>query len=203
MKRKRIPKIGITGGIGAGKTIISEIFIRLGVPVYYADDRAKLLMQTNEELISKIKDHFGDEAYVDGKLNRNYLSNHIFNDPEKLKAMNSLVHPAVREDYHHWHELQSNAPYTIKEAALLFESGSYIELDKIILIVAPLNIRIERVLLRDPHRNKKDILEIISNQMDEMEKKDKADYVIDNGINKMVIPQVLSVHKKIRELSIY
>jgi dephospho-CoA kinase len=201
MKRVKIPKIGITGGIGAGKTIISQIFVCLGIPVYYADQRAKHLMNHDKRLMDEIKQHFGEKSYIDGKLNRKYLSEYIFQDTENLKLINSLVHPRVKEDYHHWHQQQTQSAYTLKEAALLFESRSYKELDRVILITAPKQVRLERVLLRDTHRDINDILEIINHQMSEQEKKDKANYLIVNDNKNMVIPQVLTVHNEIISLS--
>ena len=129
-------KIGITGGMGSGKTTVCKIFETLGIPIYYADERAKYLMTRDQQLIHKIKLIFGSEAYQeDYHLNRKFIADIAFKRPEKLKKLNEAVHPVVFEDGNLWHEKQKNVPYTIKEAALLFESGSYKTLDKIITIV--------------------------------------------------------------------
>ncbi len=193
-KRKRGYDIGITGGIGAGKTLISSIFKNFGIPVYNADDRAKFLMNHDQKLIYEITETFGPLAFLDGKLNRSYLANHVFEDKDKLERLNQLVHPAVGEDYRQWREQYQDQPYTLKEAALLFETGSYHELDQTILVFAPLPLRIQRVLLRDPHRTKADIEKIVENQMPEEEKKKLADHIIYNDDTRLVIPQVLKIH---------
>jgi dephospho-CoA kinase len=193
-KKKKGFDIGITGGIGAGKTLISSIFNNLGIPVYYADERAKFLMNHDEKLIREITEFFGPDTYLNGRLNRSYLSSHVFINRDKLDQLNELVHPAVREDYLQWRQNHLEMPYTLKEAALLFETGSYKELEQTILIYAPLPLRIERTLLRDPHRTKKDIEKIIDNQMPDEEKKKLADHIIYNDDTRLVIPQVLKIH---------
>jgi dephospho-CoA kinase len=193
-KRKRGFDIGITGGIGAGKTLISSIFKNLGIPVYYADDRAKFLMNHDIKLIHEITETFGPQAFLNGKLNRPYLANHVFENKDKLEQLNRLVHPAVGEDYRQWRKQYLDRPYTLKEAALLFETGSFHELDQTILVYAPLPLRIQRVILRDPLRTKTDIEKIVRNQMPEDEKKKLADHVIYNDDTRLVIPQVLKIH---------
>lgn len=199
---KRLPlRIGLTGGIGAGKTTVSRVFSLLGVPVYYADDRAKWIMNHDEELKTIIQNAFGVESYQkDGMLNRNYLAATVFADPEKTKKINSLVHPAVGKDFEKWAKSR-NEDYVLKEAALLFETGSYKDLDKTIIVTAPQDIRISRVMLRDPQRSQKDILAIIDRQLPEERKVKLADFVIDNSGEKMVIPQILDIHRKISELA--
>ena len=191
--------VGITGGIGAGKTTVSRIFISLGIPVYYSDERAKQLMIQNEDLKSKIIEQLGPQAYENQSLNKSYIANIVFNNKEKLKALNSLVHPAVFRDYTIWLESHQNASYTLKEAALLFETGSYKDLDLVIFISAPEKVRINRVLLRDTFRTRKDIEEIIDKQLKDNQKRKLADLIIENGENDMVLPQALIVHNKILE----
>ena len=188
-------QIGITGGIGTGKSLICKIFARLGVPVYDADSHAKALMTTDGILVSQIKKEFGDLSYYpDGTLNRTYLGDHVFRNQEKLEKLNSLVHPRVGIDYARWVEMQVHARYVLKEAALLFESGSYRSLDKIIVVSAPEDLRRQRVLQRDPHRTVDQFKAIVEKQMPEDEKLEQADYIIVNDETVLVIPQVLKLH---------
>lgn len=190
-------QIGITGGIGSGKSLVCKIFSILGVPVYDADSRAKILMTTDGILIDQIKKEFGTLSYHEnGELNRGYLSANVFVDVEKLKLLNSLVHPRVGVDYENWVSTHHNAPYVIKEAALLFESGSYKSLDEIILVTAPDEMRIMRVLARDKHRTVEDIKHIMNNQLSESEKKSKADHFIQNDEQQLLVPQVLNLHER-------
>jgi dephospho-CoA kinase len=191
----RTLKIGITGGIGSGKTTVCKIFETLGIPIYYADDRAKALMIENQELIQKIKNIFGENAYLNaGVLNRQYISDEAFKNPDKLKALNAAVHPAVLEDGEKWHLNQKDVPYTLKEAALLFESGSYMQLDKIITVFAPKELRVERVLLRGGLK-REDIEARIAKQMPDEEKVKRADFVIDNDGKKSLVRQAVEIHK--------
>lgn len=189
-------QVGITGGIGSGKTLVCKIFECLGVPVYDADSHAKALMTTDGILIANIQKEFGTLSYnTDGSVNRNYLGETVFNDPEKLKKLNDLVHPRVKEDYSKWIEQNHHHPYTIKEAALLFEAGSSKELNKVIVVHAPEELRIKRVLSRDAHRTKELVKEIMKNQMKEDEKLNRADFVLYNDENHLLIPQVLKLHQ--------
>lgn len=188
-------KIGVTGGIGAGKSLVCEIFAHLGVPVYNSDDRAKWLMAHDLPLREKIMSSFGPKAYKEGQLNRQYLAQEVFNDPDKLALLNSLVHPVVKGDFDRW-VANVRYPYCIKEAALLFESGSYKDLDMTILVFAPESIRIQRVLERDPFRTEEEVKAIIQKQMDEEEKRKLADQVIINDGSCMVLPQVLALNRK-------
>ncbi len=196
LRNNQTAKVGITGGIGAGKSIVSKVFKLLGIPVYDADERAKYLMNHHEELRDEIIREFGEQAYKDGGLNRSYLATHVFNDEKKLKILNGLVHPRVGEDYRNWLNEHRLSPYTLKEAALLFEAGTYKQLDKVIFVSAPEKIRIERVLLRDPHRTADDIKKIIHTQWPEEKKKELADFVINNDNDHLVIPQILKFHNK-------
>ena len=192
-------KIGITGGIGSGKSTAAAIFEVLGIPVYYADNRAKWLMVNHPTLVAAIKALFGDEAYLpQGGLNRAFIAKKAFGNPEKLKKLNALVHPAVAKDYQKWHQKQQDVPYTLKEAALLFESGSAHELDAIIEVFAAQKIRIERVRKRDG-LSRKQILSRIRSQMPEREKRKLADYVIVNDGKKGLINQVLALDKLLRK----
>jgi dephospho-CoA kinase len=190
-------QIGITGGIGSGKSLISKIFAVLGIPVYDADSHAKELMTTDGILVSGIKKEFGDLSYhTNGALNREYLAQHVFTNEEKLKVLNALVHPRVAADYDHWVKQQAEVPYVLKEAALLFEAASHKALDKIIVVSAPLELRIKRVLKRDAHRSVEQIKAIVEKQMPEDEKLKRADYIVVNDETQLVTSQVISLHEK-------
>ena len=190
-------RIGITGGIGAGKSLVCSIFEILGIPTYNADFRAKVLMQKDVKLKQQIIDLFGSESYQDNSLNTGYISNQAFFHPEMLDRLNSLVHPAVSKDFTQWENNQEKASYVLKEAALLFETGSYRKLDGTILVVAPENLRIERVKARDPQRGESQIKAIIEKQLPDKEKLKLADYVITNEESELLIPPVLAIHKQI------
>jgi len=195
-------QIGITGGIGSGKSLVCRIFHVLGVPVYDADSRAKKLMTTDGILIDQIKKEFGSLSYDErGMLNREWLGNTVFNAPEKLTKLNSLVHPRVAVDYKQWVDEQSRVKYCVKEAALLFEAGSWQLLDKIIVVTAPDELRIKRVLQRDPHRSRADVESIIKNQMPQEEKIKKTDFEIINDESELVVPQVLKLHERINSMT--
>ncbi|MFY0607870.1 MAG: dephospho-CoA kinase [Cyclobacteriaceae bacterium] len=192
--------IGITGGIGSGKSTVCKIFQTLGVPIYDADSSAKRLIDTNADLQQSIISLLGEEAYQDGTYNRTFVAKQVFSNPEKLARLNAIIHPAVGKDFKDWAANQ-NAKYVMKEAALLFESGSATELDKIILITAPEDMRVNRVLLRDPHRTPESIHAIISKQWPEERKAEKSDYIISNDEARLVIPQVLKIHTAILKLA--
>ena len=188
-------KVGITGGIGSGKTTICDVFSVLGIPVFPADQRAHWLMNNKIAIISEIKAYFGNESYdQNGHLNRVFLAEQVFEDQEKLNKLNQIVHPAVGEDYLQWCESHNDKPYTLKEAAIMFESGSHAHLDKIITVWAPKEIRISRVLDRN-RMTREDVLERMENQWPEMEKLKRADYVIINDGQHSVIRQVYYIHR--------
>ena len=190
-------QIGITGGIGSGKSVVCKIFQCLGVPTYDADSRAKYVMTTDTILIQQIQKEFGNLSYnPEGVLNRKYLAEVAFSQPQQLEKLNRLVHPRVGVDYNTWVITHSASPYVIKESALLFESGSASGLDKIISVYAPEAVRIQRVLKRDTHRTEQAIKGVIQNQINEEEKRDRADFVILNDDSKLVIPQVLQLHQQ-------
>ncbi len=190
-------RIGITGGIGSGKSLVCKIFAVLQVPVYDADSMARKLMTSDSVLIDQIKTEFGELSYqLDGSLNREYLRKEVFNDPVKLEKLNQLVHPRVGIDSENWIERNKAYPYVVKEAALLFESGSYKLLDKIIVVTAPERLRVQRVLDRDKSRTVEDVTKIVRSQMTEEEKMTKADFIIRNDETELVIPQVLKLHER-------
>lgn len=188
-------QIGVTGGIGSGKSVVCRIFQCLGIPVYDADSRAKNLMTTDGILIEQIKKEFGTLAYdSNGNLNRGYISQVAFGNTERLKKLNSLVHPRVALDYQTWLAANAAYPYVIREAALLFEANVSASLGQTIVVYAPEAIRIRRVLQRDTHRNEKDVRTIILNQWPDEEKMKRANHIIRNDDQHLVIPQVLQLH---------
>ncbi|NLJ07920.1 MAG: dephospho-CoA kinase [Sphingobacteriales bacterium] len=189
-------KIGITGGIGSGKTKVCEFFEELGIPVYYSDIQAKSLMNTNSKLINKIISTFGEKSYINNVLNKEYLSEEVFNNPEKLKTLNSIVHPFVIEDFQHWCLSKNNYPYVIIESALLVETGLYKTLDLLICVVANEEEKIKRIAERDKLSREK-ILKRMENQMNDEEKSQYADFVIVSGDLAHVKTQVQNIHDEI------
>ncbi len=188
-------KIGITGGIGSGKSTVCHIFELIGIPVYYADDRAKFLMQHDVALKTALKKHFGEGLYGDnGQLDRPYLSKLVFGDKEKVALLNSLVHPIVAADSESWLHAQEHLPYALKEAALLFESGSYRQLDAIISVTAPLELRIKRVIKRD-NTTREAVQARIAHQWPQEKKDALADYLVVNDGEHLLIPQILHIHR--------
>ncbi len=193
-------KIGITGGIGTGKSIVSRVFALLGIPVYDSDSAAKRLMHEQPELVTQIKNLFGSEAYTaNGALNRQFLATTAFHNPEKLQQLNALVHPQVRLDFETWAR-KHTAPYVLKEAALIFEAGSDKQLDKVISVFSPMELRIERLLKRDPHRSRQDLEAIMQKQLPEAEHRKRAGFYIENNDKQLIIPQVLKIHRELLEL---
>ena len=189
-------QVGVTGGIGSGKSTVCRIFKSLGVPVYDSDSRAKLLMTTDGILIEQIRKEFGTLSfYPDGSLNRKYLGEQVFQSEEKRRVLDRLVHPRVAADYSNWVNTQSFA-YVVKEAALLIETGSYKTLDSTIVVTAPDELRISRVLQRDTHRTEQMVKNIINSQMPQDEKAAKADHVISNDGKTPILPQVLALHRQ-------
>jgi dephospho-CoA kinase len=189
--------VGITGGIGSGKSTVCKLFSLLGVPIYTADERAKWLMSHDPELKNEVLKAFGPAAYQsNGELNRGYMAETVFSNPEKVASLNALVHPAVRKDFAHWVS-QQIAPYLLKEAALLFETGAAKELDYVINVSSPLRVRMARVLLRDPHRTEEQVNQIINQQLPDEEKNERADFSIKNTDNKLLLPQVIALHEQL------
>jgi dephospho-CoA kinase len=187
-------KIGITGNIGSGKTTVSKMFEVLGIPVFYADTEAKNVMTTDPVLVAGIKEAFGQSSYFnDGSLDRKHIAQIVFNDDRELAKLNALVHPAVFRAFDAWVAGIKNAPYVMKEAALLFESTSYKMCDFSLLVTAPLELRIERVVKRD-HLTSTDVEAREAKQFTESRKRELADYIIENDETQLIIPQVLQLH---------
>lgn len=193
-------KIGITGNIGSGKTTVSRLFELLGIPVFYSDDAAKTVMTADAALVTGIKQAFGTDSYLtDGSLNRKYIADIVFNNHAQLQKLNALVHPAVFRAFDAWVLQHSNAPYVIKEAAILFESGSYKDCDYTILVTAPTPMRMARVMQRDGI-TEAEALNRNSKQMPEEEKQELASFVLCNDNRRLLIPQVLALHEQLLEL---
>ena len=187
-------KIGLTGGIGSGKSTVAKVFQTLGIPVYYADDAAKELMNNNEGLKQQIILHFGKDVYENKVLNRKLLAQKVFNNPTQLHLLNSLVHPATIQAAEDWF-VQQKAPYCIKEAALIFESGSQQNLDFVIGLYTPTPLRLQRVMQRDK-TTKEEVQQRMDMQIDETIKMRLCDFVVTNNEQELLIPQVLALHEK-------
>lgn len=187
-------KVGLTGGIGSGKSLISNVFRKLGVSVYDSDSATKNLYLTDNVLKKNIIAAFGKEAYYpNGELNRTHLANLIFNNKQKLQLINQIVHPRVKLDFEAWLQENKDEKYIIKEAAILIESEAYKLVDKIIVVTAPVNIRLRRVALRD-HIGEDEIKKRMSNQLLDNELIAYADFIIANGDSDNILPQVLKIH---------
>ena len=196
-------KVGITGGIGSGKSVVGRLFQVLGVPLYDSDARAKWVMTHDSTLRADLQGTFGPETFTtEGDLNRPYLARVAFHDPTQLARLNALVHPTVGRDFVQWATAQQQAghAYVLKEAALLFESGAYQQLDCILTVFAPLAIREARVLRRDSHRTPEDVAAIMGKQLSEEEKMQCAHYVIYNDNQQPLLPQVLRLHNELLQL---
>jgi len=192
-------RIGLTGGIGSGKSTVAKIFETLGIPVYYADEASKRLLNEDEALKQMIRQHFGEAVYSNGILNRKELAAQVFDNSEKLALLNSIVHPATIKDAEEWMKTQ-NAPYAVKEAALIFESGSQGQLDSVIGVYAPVALRISRVMQRDAV-TREEVTSRMNRQINETIKMRLCDYVITNDEQQLLIPQVVQLDAALRQLS--
>lgn len=192
-------KVGITGGIGSGKTQVCQVFETLGIPVFNADTAAKKIMETDNEVVKQITKLLGAEAYINGKINRRWLSSILFQDEKKRTALNTIVHPAVIAFGQEWMNRQQ-AAYVLKEAALFFETGSNKEMDYMIGISAPVDLRLKRAMKRD-HLDEITIRQKMAAQMDEKEKMMRCQFIILNDDETAIIPQVLSIHQQLLALA--
>lgn len=186
-------KIGLTGGIGSGKSIICKVLKTIGYPVFNSDDEAKLLMVNNPEVIQQVKEVFGAEAYIENALNRPFLANKIFNDEGLKTALNKIVHPAVRNAFETWSKKQ-NTELVFNEAAILFETGAYKTFDYTVLVTAPEELRIARVVSRDG-TTKQEVQQRMNNQWKDDVKKELASFVINNDNTTLVTPQIIQMLK--------
>ncbi len=193
-------KIGITGGIGSGKTTICKVFQLLGVSVYYADEEAKRLLDVNDEVKKCVIKTFGNEV-TDSKgfIDRKILAALVFNDKENLEKLNNIVHPAVGKHFENWLKENQSAKYILKEAAILFESNAYKVVDKIITVVAPLELKIHRAMQRDK-TDRTTIEQRINNQISDEERIKKSQFVIHNDELQLLIPQIMDIHQQLMKL---
>lgn len=188
-------KIGITGGIGSGKTTVARVFEQLGIPVYHADYWAKEIMNTDELVIGRLKELFGDTIYDHtGKADRKRIAELVFTDKNKLNELNSIIHPAVWLHGENWLKQHAGKPYILKEAAILFESGGNKDMDKVIMVTAPKELRMERVMKRD-NVTAAEVEARMANQWSDEQKITLSDFVIVNDGRQLVIPQVMEVHR--------
>lgn len=192
-------RIGLTGGIGSGKSTVAAVFSVLGIPVFDADAVTKKLMETEETIITSIKKEFGEEAYINNQLNRKYIASIVFNDAHRLETLNSITHPVVIDAAQKWMQQQTSA-YTIKEAALMFESASAAGVDFVIGVFAPQHLRIKRVMDRD-NVTRHDVLARMDKQIDEDLKMKLCDFIIVNDEQQLVMPQVLKLHQHFLQLA--
>ena len=193
-------KVGLTGGIGSGKSIICRIYTLLGVPVFHSDMEARRIMDRDPSIRLKIIERFGEEIYTDNKLDRNKLAGLVFSDQKKLHSLNSIVHPVVSRAFELWLQCLEDEAYIIKEAAIIFESGTDSNLDCVITVTAPVDIRIKRIIARDGVEESM-VLDRIKSQMSEEELISRSQHVIVNDGSQMVIPQVLDLHRQFLEMA--
>ena len=188
--------IGLTGGIGSGKSSTAKIFHTLGIPVYYSDERAKWLMRNESELKEAIQKQFGSSIYNEGELDREKLADIVFDEPESLSSLNRIVHPRVRIDFLNWASQQNSFPYLIQEAAILIETGSWNKLDGIVLVTAPLELKIERVMKRDSV-SRESVENRITSQSNDASRVPFSDFVVVNDGVQSLVKQVLDIHRRI------
>ena len=185
-------KVGLTGGIGSGKTTVAKIFMQLGVPVYFSDDRAKYLMLNNQYLRESLISLFGDRSIKNGFLNKSYIASKVFENPKDLITLNTLVHPFVQEDFDNWSTSQTSN-YVLKEAAIIFETGTDKFLDKVVLVESPIQLKVSRIMFRDK-MTKELIFKRMSKQWPDSKKRINSDYIIQNNEKCSLIYQVLKIH---------
>lgn len=191
--------VGLTGGIGSGKTTVARIFQQIGIPVFVADEVSKALLDTNLQLQAQLVDLLGEELLLDGRVNRAFMANKIFNDEDLLRQANALIHPAVAEAFVNWYNSQE-APYVLREAAILFESESHVDCDKVIVVLAPEDLRLKRVMTRSGETASQ-VKSRMSKQWPQEKKAALADFLIHNDLEQMLIPQVLQVHESLIHIS--
>lgn len=192
-------KLGVTGGIGSGKSTVCEIFRLLGVPIYEADAEARILQNSHPQIVSELKQVFGDDIYDDtNQLKRKKLASLVFGNPELLAKLNQIVHPKVRKHFLDWLESHKTSPYIVYEAAILFESGFYRNMDKILLVTAPEALRISRVIARDTV-TEAEVRRRIGNQLPEDEKRRLADAILDNNNQQLLIPKIVELDRNLKQ----
>ncbi|NQY67982.1 MAG: dephospho-CoA kinase [Flavobacteriales bacterium] len=189
-------KVGITGGIGSGKSFVCEVFENMGVPIFYADNEAKKINENHPDAITGLKRICGEEIFEDGVLNKKKLGNIIFSDANILAEVNGLIHPLVKREFLNWAETHSDKSYVIEEAAILFESGASELMDIVITVTSPLELKIERVIARDSI-SRELVEERIKNQIEDEERISRSDFVINNDDSEMLLPQIVKIHEEI------
>ena len=194
-------KVGITGGIGSGKTVVCRFFEAVGIPIYHSDSEMKRILNTDTHLINKVKNIFGEEAYNSEGYNRNVVGKIAFEEPEKLKALESVAHPVIRKDLALWFAQQKNVPYAICESALIFDGDFFTHFDKIITVTAPIEERIDRILFREGDRlTQKDVEKRIAKQIPQEEMVKRSDFVIVNDGEEVLTPQIFKIHRALAQL---
>jgi len=188
-------KVGITGGIGSGKSTVCKVFELLGIPVYYADTEAKLMYTNNSNLKSQIIEQFGDKMYPNGIFDRKVLAQIVFNHPDKLLQLNQIIHPLVAKHYEEWVSVQE-APYTLKEAALLIESNSYLALDFVLMVSSPDDLRIQRVMQRD-QVSRMEVEKRMASQLPQHEVRKHCNRELMNDEKQLLIPQIINLHEQL------
>ena len=191
--------LGITGGIGSGKSVVCRVFSILGAPVFSADDEARIIMETDPGIMNEVEKAAGEKVYENGVLNRKKLAALIFNDREKLTAVNRIVHPAVFDRFRRWKE-NNNAPLVIFESAILFESGADKLADRVLNVYAPAEIRTERVMERNS-LSEQEVVERIRNQWSDEQRSELSDYIINNSGNELILPSILRIYRELISLS--
>lgn len=189
-------KVGLTGGIGSGKTFVAKHFENLGIPVYNSDDRGKILMNNSLKVREQLIKAFGADSYNEHGLNRAFLAKQVFNDSFKLNIINQIVHPAVQEDFSNWCQTHEHSPYIIKEAAILIESGAYKDCDKLIVVTAPFELRLKRIALRD-NMTPEEINKRMSKQLSDEERLKHANFTLINDGIMLVEDQVKKIHAQL------
>lgn len=192
-------RLGVTGGIGSGKTTVCRIFKVLGIPVFVADTVARELMQNDQDIRTELKQITGNDLYISGSLDRKELARLIFNRPDLLRRVNAAVHPSVLRRFDEWAS-EEVAPYVIMESAILFEAGADTLLDRVVTISAPVEERIARVMGRND-LSREEVIGRINNQLEDEEREEQSYYVINNSDNEMIIPEILKIHEDMLRLS--
>jgi len=193
-----VKEIAISGGIGSGKTYICNVFEALGIPVYYSDNRAKDLVNESLELKTKIQSLLGSESYLNGVYNTTFVTSQVFNNKSLLQKLNTIIHPAVAIDYKSWVNINNHHPYLIKESAIIFELGIEKKFHKTLLITANQDLRIDRVIKRDPWRSKSEIEAIIRKQLSDSEKEKRSDYTINTNESELILPHIIKIHNSLQ-----
>lgn len=188
-------KIGLTGGIGCGKSVVSRLMGIMGVPVYNADNEAKRITSGNNEIRQQLIHLLGEDVFVNGELNKALLATYLFSDPEHTEIVNGIIHPKVKDDFISWALKHDDCPVIAIESAILIEAGFSDAVDKIVMVYAPLELRLERLVLRDSTSSKEQILKRIQSQMDDEEKRSLAHFVVVNDEEMPVIPQIIELMK--------